>query len=112
LQILESFRLPPSFDLGSLPYVNTNTLLLSLSVLEPDHPLTWFYVEKNVDGQVAVQMERLVGQLSAFVETAYLLVAREGREFRYFPIKTPGDLETLRGDRIRVERIRASVGRA
>jgi UTP--glucose-1-phosphate uridylyltransferase len=111
LQILESFRLPPGFDLGRLPCVNTNTLLFSLPVLERDHPLSWFYVEKNVDGRVAVQMERLVGQVSAFVETAYLLVAREGPAFRYFPIKTPGDLETLRGDAVRVDRIRASVGK-
>jgi UTP--glucose-1-phosphate uridylyltransferase len=111
LQILESFRLPPRFDLGSLPYVNTNTLLLSPSVLAREHPLDWFYVEKNVDGRVAVQMERLVGQISAFVEAAFLGVAREGHEFRYFPIKTPDDLETLRADPVRVRRIRASVGK-
>lgn len=109
LQILESFRLPPGFDLGTLPYVNTNTLIFSLPMLADEYPLDWFYVEKKVDGKTAVQMERLVGQLSAFVETAYLLVARAGPEFRYFPVKTPGDLEELRGDPVRVARIRAST---
>jgi UTP--glucose-1-phosphate uridylyltransferase len=110
LQILESFRLPEGFDLGSLPFVSTNTLIFSLPTLAHAYPLTWFYVEKKVDGSVAVQMERLVGQISEFVDAAYLLVARDGPEFRYFPVKRPEDLDALRADPVKVARIRASVG--
>lgn len=110
LQIVESFRLPEGFPLDSLPYVNTNTLIFSLELLERDHPLTWFYVEKTVDGRAAVQMERLVGQMSAFVETRYLLVPRDGPNCRYRPIKEPGDLEALRSDPVLAGRIRHSAG--
>jgi UTP--glucose-1-phosphate uridylyltransferase len=111
LQILESFRLPEGFALEGLPFVNTNTLLFSLDVLRAEHPLTWFYVEKNVDGRVAIQMERLVGEISGFVETAYLVVPREGQGSRYRPVKAPEDLEELRADRLLAARIRASIGR-
>lgn len=112
LQILESFRLPEGFDLGALPFVNTNTLLCSLPVLGREHPLTWFYVEKRVGGRTAVQMERLIGQLSAFVPTAYLLVPRAGPDSRYMPVKTPEDLEALRRDPALAGRVRASLGEA
>lgn len=110
LQILESFRLPEGFDLEKLPFVNTNTLLFSLEALRRTYPLTWFYVEKLVDGRVAVQIERLVGQVSAFVDAAYLGVEREGENFRYSPVKSPEDLSALQRDPVKVHRIRTSVG--
>jgi UTP--glucose-1-phosphate uridylyltransferase len=96
LQVIEGFRFPPGFDFSHLPFMNTNTSVLSLEVLEREYPLTWFYVEKRVDGRAAVQLERLVGQLSAFVETAYLGSPRIGPDCRFFPVKTPADLEALR----------------
>jgi UTP--glucose-1-phosphate uridylyltransferase len=111
LQIVESFRLPEGFDLESLPFVNTNTLWFSLETLEQDYPLTWFYVEKDVEGEVAVQVEHLIGQITAFVESRYLLVPREGPDFRYSPVKSPKDLEALRHDPERVARVRASIRR-
>ena len=111
LQIVESFRLPEGFDLKSLPFVNTNTLWVSLDALAEDHPLTWFYVEKEVDGRTAVQVEHLVGQITAFVDSAYVLVPRDGRSFRYFPVKSPRDLETFRADPDRVKRVLESMGR-
>ena len=110
LQVVESFRLPEGVDLASLPYVNANTLCFSLPLLGKDYPLTWFYVEKRVEGRTAIQMERLVGQISAFVDTAYLLIPREGPACRYMPVKTPEDLERIRGDPVLVERIRSSMG--
>ena len=72
--------------------------MMSLSALERDYPLTWYYVEKTVDGRAAVQMERLVGELSAFVETSYLVTPRDGPRGRFYPVKTPEDLDALRSD--------------
>ncbi|MFQ5698562.1 MAG: UTP--glucose-1-phosphate uridylyltransferase [Myxococcota bacterium] len=96
LQVVEGFRFPPGFDATALPFLNTNTFLFSIEALERTYPLQWFYVEKRVEDRVAVQMERLVGQLSAFVETAYLAAPRRGPDCRFFPVKSRADLEALR----------------
>ncbi len=98
LQIVEGFRWPQGFDLGRLEMINTNTFVMSLDLLEQAHPLTWFYVEKDVDGRTAVQMERLVGELSARVETSYLVTPRRGPSGRFFPTKTREDLERIKSD--------------
>lgn len=98
LQLVEGFRLPEGFAVDRLPYMNTNTFAFSLETLERDWPLTWFYVEKQVDGRTAIQLERLVGELSRFVATAYLGVPRGGPHGRYLPVKTRADLDRLRAD--------------
>src|SRR5262249_6636254 len=67
LELLEGFRFPQGFDASRLPFLATNTFTMSRQLLEAGHPLTWFYVEKNVDGRTVVQMERLVNELSRFV---------------------------------------------
>ena len=95
-QIVEGFRFPPSFDLHALPVFNTNSLVVDVDALAARHPLTWFYVEKEVDGRKAVQLERLVNELSAFVPTTYLHVPRHGPRSRFVPVKTPEDLERTR----------------
>lgn len=98
VQIVEGFRFPRDFDFDRIRFINTNTFMISLSAWEKDYPLSWFYVEKKVDGRKVVQMERLIGELSAFVETAYLAIPRSGPRGRFFPVKTPADLEALRRD--------------
>ncbi len=94
--VVEAFRFPPEFDARALPVFNTNSLIFELDALGADYPLTWLYVEKEVDGVNAVQIERLVNELSAFVPTTYLLVPREGARSRFVPVKTPEDLEAAR----------------
>jgi UTP--glucose-1-phosphate uridylyltransferase len=95
-QIVEGFRFPPDFDQHALPVFNTNSLLVEVDALAQRHLLTWFYVEKEVDGRKAVQLERLVNELSAFLPTTYLLVPRHGPYSRFVPVKTPEDLERAR----------------
>jgi UTP--glucose-1-phosphate uridylyltransferase len=95
-QIVEGFRFPPGVDPHALPVFNTNSLVIEVDALEQRHPLTWLYVEKEVDGRKAVQLERLVNELSAFVPTTYLLVPRHGPRSRFVPVKTPEDLERAR----------------
>ena len=93
LQIIESFRFPPDFDQDSIPVFNTNTLVLSAQAIDRDFPLTFFTVHKTVDDKPAVQFERLVGQLTAMLQTHFIRVERHGPDARFQPIKTPDDLE-------------------
>lgn len=104
VQVVEGFRFPAGFEFDSLPFMNTNTFMISLAALERTYPLSWFYVEKTVDDMKAVQIERLVGELSAFVDAAYLAAPRGGSQGRFFPVKSPEDLEALRRDPVLVER--------
>jgi UTP--glucose-1-phosphate uridylyltransferase len=98
LQIVEGFRFPAGFDFSTVPYMATNTFALSLDLLAREYPLSWFYVEKSVDDRTAIQMERLVNELSSFVPTSYLATPRSGPTGRFFPIKTRDDLAALRAD--------------
>jgi UTP--glucose-1-phosphate uridylyltransferase len=97
-QLLEAPRFPPGFDQDATPVFNTNTGLIEVEALERDYPLTWLYVEKDVDGRKAVQLERVYHELSAFVPTTFLRVPRRGPAGRFHPIKTPADLENARDE--------------
>ncbi|MCB9591453.1 MAG: UTP--glucose-1-phosphate uridylyltransferase [Sandaracinaceae bacterium] len=96
LQIVESFRFPEHFDQDDISVFNTNSFVLDAEQLDTDFPLTWFAVNKQVDGRDAVQFERLVGQITAFVPTAFLRVERSGPDGRFQPVKDPEELETRR----------------
>ncbi len=109
LQLVEGFRFPRGFGFEKLPYVNTNTFAFALDALRRPHPLTWFYVEKQVDGRAAVQLEHLVGELTAFEPTAYVAVPRGGAAARYFPVKSREDLDALRADPLLVKRFASGV---
>ena len=98
LQLLEGPRFPPTFDQDLVPVFNTNTALFDLDALDREYDLTWLYVQKQVDGRTAVQLERLYHEVSAFVPTTYLEVPRRGPRGRFFPIKTPADLAGAQAD--------------
>jgi UTP--glucose-1-phosphate uridylyltransferase len=94
--VVEGPRFPQDYDTSRLPVFNTNNLVIDVELLGRDYPFTWLYVEKDVDGHAAVQLERIVSELSAFVPTTYLLVPRDGPRSRFVPVKTPEDLEAAR----------------
>ena len=94
---VEDFRFPRGFDRDSIGVFGTNTFHIDLDVLDADYPLTWFYVEKSVGGRPAVQLERLVNELTSFVPALFLEVPRDGPRGRFFPVKEPGDLEAAQG---------------
>ncbi|MXY01468.1 MAG: hypothetical protein F4190_00190 [Acidimicrobiales bacterium] len=102
LQIVESFRLPPGVDPLAPGAVNTNSLVADVEVFAASWPLTWFEVHKQVDGAEVVQFERLIGELSAFAETALLLVERDGPDGRFQPVKDPAELEARRPEITRI----------
>jgi UTP--glucose-1-phosphate uridylyltransferase len=98
LQIVEAFRFPASFDQGTIPVFNTNTFVFDAPALDRDFDLTMFRVQKKVDGRDAIQFERLVGELTAFLPTTFLAVPRTGVDTRFLPAKDPAELAARRPD--------------
>ena len=92
LQIVEAFRFPEGFDQDAIPVFNTNTLVFAADALTKPFPFDFFAVSKSVEGRTAIQFERLVGQLSAFLSCTFLRVAREGEDARFQPVKDPDEL--------------------
>jgi len=95
--VLESFRVPPSFDEDSVRVFNTNTFLVDAVALR-DLRIDWSYfrVEKAVDGRAAIQFERLIGQLPEALTARFLKVPRDGDEPRFLPAKDHEELERNR----------------
>ncbi|MCA2979947.1 MAG: UTP--glucose-1-phosphate uridylyltransferase [Myxococcaceae bacterium] len=91
-QIVEGFRFPKAFDQDTIAVFNTNTFVLDARAIDRDFALPFYKVEKQVDGRTAVQFERLVGELTAFVPTRFVEVDREGPDGRFLPAKDPEEL--------------------
>ncbi|MFW2388865.1 MAG: UTP--glucose-1-phosphate uridylyltransferase [Polyangiales bacterium] len=108
-QIVEAFRFPEDFDQERIPVFNTNTFVLDAAAIDSDFPLTWFAVNKTVDGKPAVQFERLVGELTSFLDSAFLRVERHGPDARFQPIKTPDDVDKERPDIVKALTARGSL---
>jgi UTP--glucose-1-phosphate uridylyltransferase len=93
LQVLEEFRLPAGFDATAVRVFNTNTFLVGAAkLLETRVRWSFFEVEKKVDGRVAVQFERLLQELTAAMQAAYVRVPREGATSRFLPVKDHEEL--------------------
>ena len=98
VQLVEQVRYPEGFDPNIVDVFNCNTFTFSAAALDRDFDLGWYYVEKNVDGRKAVQVEHLIGELTRFLKSSYLQVKRQGRTSRFLPIKAPEDLEAARDE--------------
>ncbi|MBI3270009.1 MAG: UTP--glucose-1-phosphate uridylyltransferase [Planctomycetes bacterium] len=109
LQVIEGMRFPQAFDQDRIRVFNTNTLLFDLAAIDRDFPLDFFYVKKTVDGREAIQFERLAGQLSAWLSTAYLEVPRSGPESRFLPAKDAEEIAARRGEVEKVMRARGVI---
>ncbi|MFO0599968.1 MAG: UTP--glucose-1-phosphate uridylyltransferase [Myxococcaceae bacterium] len=96
-QIIEGFRFPAAFDQDSIPVFNTNTFVMDAAAIDRDFELPFYKVEKKVEGATAVQFERLVGELTAFLPTRFLEVPREGAASRFLPAKDPEELASRLG---------------
>jgi UTP--glucose-1-phosphate uridylyltransferase len=100
LQIVEGFRFPSGFDQDVLHVFNTNTFVFDAEAIDADFPLTWFCVKKKLHGTEVLQFERLVGELTAFLPSSFLVVPRTGLATRFEPVKDPQELAARR-DQIR-----------
>jgi UTP--glucose-1-phosphate uridylyltransferase len=99
LQVLEEFRLPKGFDASKVRVFNTNTFLVRAGALL-DTPVrwSWFEVEKKVDGEVAIQFERLLQELTSAMPATYVRVPREGAASRFLPVKDFDELAKRAAD--------------
>jgi UTP--glucose-1-phosphate uridylyltransferase len=77
---------------------NTNTFLFDARALDRDFDLGWYHVEKTVEDKKAIQVEHLIGELTAHLTTNYLQVRRSGRGTRFLPVKSPADLQAARDE--------------
>jgi len=93
-QIVEAFRFPYTFDQDQLQLFNTNSFAFDAAAIDRDFELTFFRVEKTVEGAKVIQFERLVGELTAFLPSHFLEVPRA----RFLPAKDPEELEARRAD--------------
>ncbi len=95
--ILEDFRLPADFDRSAVTVFNTNTFHVDAMALAAHNgQWTWFRVEKEVDGRPAVQLERLLGELTSHLETRFVHVPRTGAASRFLPAKDHDELQQRR----------------
>lgn len=98
MQLVEGLRYPEGFDTDIVDVFNCNTITFSTSALEQPIELNRYFVQKNVDGRKAVQIEHLIGEMTAHLPSNYLKIPRAGAQSRFLPIKTPDDLVTCRPD--------------
>jgi UTP--glucose-1-phosphate uridylyltransferase len=96
VQLIEQIRYAKGFDADMVDVFNTNTFHFAAQALDRDFGLGWYYVEKKVGGQPAVQVERLIGELTRELSSQYVRVKRIGLENRFLPVKTPEDLVAAR----------------
>ena len=88
----------------ALPLVAAAALLSATSVGwaqdVPEDPHRWLEDVRSkpalawVEEQNAVQIEHLIGELTAHLSTNFLQVRRNGRYSRFLPVKTPEDLQS------------------
>jgi UTP--glucose-1-phosphate uridylyltransferase len=110
LQVLEEFRLPTAFDATTVRVFNTNTFLVHANALDTvTIPWNWFRVEKTVDGRPAVQFERLLQELTAALDAAYVKVPRDGESSRFLPVKDTAELTRRRSEIECVARARGMI---
>jgi UTP--glucose-1-phosphate uridylyltransferase len=105
--ILEEFRLPKGFDAGRVRTFNTNTFLVDARALRDiKSEGTFFEVRKKVEERDAVQFERLLGEITTWLDTRFVKVPRDGLATRFLPVKDGPEFEARRGEIASVARDR------
>ncbi len=108
--ITEMFRLPIGFDAATVPLFNTNTFLVDAAALDA-LAMEWTYVEveKTIAGRPAVQLERLLGEMTAGMAPHFVRVPREGAISRFLPVKDVAELELRQPEIALVARARGMI---
>jgi UTP--glucose-1-phosphate uridylyltransferase len=106
--VLEEFRLPEGFDAEAVRVFNTNTFFFDArSLSELRAPWSFFRVEKRVDGAPVIQFERLIGEVTTWLDTRFVRVPRAGAASRFLPAK---DFEELAARRREIEAVAHARG--
>jgi len=97
--VLEEFRLPKGFDAARVRTFNTNTFIVDARALRDLKPSwTYFEVKKKVQDKDCVQFERLLGELTSWLDTRFVKVPRDGLATRFLPVKDGPELEARRAE--------------
>jgi UDP-N-acetylglucosamine pyrophosphorylase len=91
-QIVEQFRLSPETNVDEFGWLSTNSMVFNTDIDFNAIRWSWHRVKKNVAGQLLVQYERLLQELTSNFKTLFLAVPRSSR---YVPVKTQADLEKI-----------------
>ena len=70
--------------------------ILPLACLNIPYRRVGITVTKKVDGKPTIQFERLVGEVTSYLDTRFLRVPRSGAQSRFLPVKDPAELESRR----------------
>lgn len=89
---IEDFRLAADKRVADCTLLNTNSMVINVEVLRRPPALPFYDVEKHIGGQVVVQFERLLGEITHYLDCAFLLVPRDGPASRFAPIKTEAEM--------------------
>lgn len=108
--VLEEFRIPVGFDPATVRVFSTNTFHITAQALvDANFDWSYFTVEKKVDGEVAVQFERLLGELTSYLDTQFLKLPRAGAASRFLPVKDYQELEARQDEITLVARNRGMI---
>ncbi|MGB0647506.1 MAG: UTP--glucose-1-phosphate uridylyltransferase [Bradymonadia bacterium] len=109
-ELVEAFRLADGFDHSKVSVFNTNSIWLNpTALLDRSIDLPWHKVVKFVDGHPVIQFERLIGEITCFLQTGFLRVERQGTDSRFIPVKTPQDLNQHRSTIIQTWKLRQDI---
>jgi UTP--glucose-1-phosphate uridylyltransferase len=92
VRLLEGLRWPPDLDDREYETFNTNTFLIDARVFRDPPLLDAYPVRKQVDGRTVIQFERILGEVTHFVDTTFVVVPARGDASRFIPIKKREDL--------------------
>jgi len=90
-QILESFKTHAT-DLARFKWLNTNSIIFNSSLNIAPLGRTWHRVQKNIDGKLFIQYERLLQEITEAYDTIYFGVERTKR---FLPVKNLDDLKNI-----------------
>jgi UTP--glucose-1-phosphate uridylyltransferase len=96
LELLEGLRWPEGMDGQRYGAFNTNTFYIDREVFADPPVLDAYPVHKEVLGEKVVQFERILGEVTHFVTTSFILVEQVGEESRFIPVKKREDLASQR----------------
>ena len=103
VRVVEGFRFPAGVQ-ERLPDFQANNMIFDTAAIDRDVPLEHYPVTKRVDGLPALQFEAITCEASGATDDAgdplfrlgLLRVPRDGPRGRFFPIKSPEDLDQTR----------------
>lgn len=91
--VLEGFRWPEGFDGEGFRFFNTNTFYIDRQILQSPPHLPLHHVRKKVGSIEVIQKERILCEITHFVQARYIVVPDDGDRSRFIPVKDLRELE-------------------